>query len=87
MNLLSKREIVNIQLFSAEISESELRIYRLLFLNALETMDAKAIEQYFDAAPAELEGMLNDIESIMDEAGLLAEEEQETSALEAEAKA
>jgi hypothetical protein len=50
-------------------------------------MDAKAIEQYFDAAPAELEGMLNDIESIMDEAGLLAEEEQETSALEAEAKA
>jgi hypothetical protein len=85
MNLLGKREIVNIQLFSTEISGSELRIYRLLFLNALKTMDAKAIEQYFDAAPAELEGMLNDIESIMDEAGLLAEEE--TSALEAEAKA
>lgn len=86
MNLLSKREIVNIQLFNAEISESELRIYRLLFLNALETMDAKEIEQYFDAEPDELEGMLNDIESIMEEAGLLAEAEQETSELEVEAR-
>lgn len=85
MNLLSKREIVNIQLFSAEISESELRIYRLLFLNALETMDAKKIEQYFDAEPNELEGMLNDIENIMEEAGLLAEQEPEPPTLEAEA--
>jgi len=86
MNLLGKREIVNIQLFSAEISESELRIYRLLFLNALETMDAKEIEQYFDAESDELEGMLNDIESIMEEAGLLTEEEPETPELVAEAK-
>jgi len=77
MNLLGKREIVNIQLFNAEISESELRIYRLLFLNALETMDAKEIAQYFDAEPDELEGMLNDIENIMEEAGLLVVEEQE----------
>jgi len=81
MNLLSKREIVNIQLFNAEISESELRIYRLLFLNALETMDAKEIAQCFDAEPDELEGMLNDIESIMEEAGLLVVEEQEISEL------
>jgi hypothetical protein len=87
MELLNKREIVNIQLFSVEISESELRIYRQLFLNALETMQAKEIEEYFDAEPAELEGMLNDIESIMDEAGLLAEEERETPELEVEAKA
>lgn len=86
MNLLSKREIVNIQLFSVEISESELRIYRQLFLKALENMSAKEIEEYFDAEPDELEGMLNDIENIMEEAGLLAEEEQETSALEVEAK-
>lgn len=86
MNLLSKREIVNIQLFNTEISESELRIYRLLFLKALETMDAKEIEEYFDAEPGELEGMLNDIESIMEETGLLAEEEQEPSELEAETK-
>jgi hypothetical protein len=49
-------------------------------------MDAKEIEQYFDAAPDELEGMLNDIENIMEEAGLLAEQGQETSELEAEAK-
>jgi hypothetical protein len=86
MNLLSKHEIVNIQLFNVEISESELRIYRQLFLNALETMAAKEIEQYFDATPDELEGMLNDIENIMAEAGLLAEQVQETSELEAEAK-
>jgi len=79
MNLLNKREIVNIQLFNAEISESELRIYRLLFLNALETMDAKEIEQYFDAEPEEMEGMLDDIENIMEEAGLLNEEEPETA--------
>jgi anion-transporting ArsA/GET3 family ATPase len=82
MELLNKREIVNIQLFNAEISESELRIYRLLFLKALENMNAKEIEEYFDAESGELEGMLNDIESI-EEAGLLAEE---TSALEDEAK-
>jgi len=86
MDLLSKREIVSIQLFNAEISESELRIYRLLFLKALETMDAKKIVQYFDADPEELEGMLNDIESIMEEADLLAEEELEVPELEAEAK-
>jgi uncharacterized protein YjaG (DUF416 family) len=86
MNLLSKREIVNIQLFNAEISESELRIYRLLFLRALENMNAKEIEEYFDAEPGELEGMLNDIESIMEEAGLLAEEEQEMPELTMEAK-
>ena len=86
MNLLGKREIVNIQLFNAEISESELRIYRLLFLKALENMNAKEIEEYFDAEPGELEGMLNDIESIMEEAGLLAEEEQEMPELTMEAK-
>jgi hypothetical protein len=86
MELLNKREIVNIQLFNVEISESELRIYRELFLNALENMDAKAIEEYFDAEKDELEGMLNDIESIMEEASLLAEEEQETPDLEVEAK-
>ncbi|GEM_PF-2445089 len=84
MNLLNKREIVNIQLFSVEISESELRIYRELFLNALENMDAKAIQEYFDAEPDELEGMLNDIENIMEEAGLLAEADHEPSELEAE---
>ena len=87
MELLNKREIVNIQLFSVEISESELRIYRQLFLNALETMDASEIEEYFDAAPDELEGMLNDIESIMEEASLLrAEEDSEPAELIADAK-
>jgi len=86
MNLLDKREIVNIQLFNAEISESELRIYRLLFLNALETMDAKEIEQYFDAEVGELEGMLDDIENVMEEASLLTEEEPETQAFEVETK-
>ena len=85
MNFLSKREIASVQLFTVEISESELRIDRLLFLNALETMDAKKIEQYFDAEPNELEGMVNDIENIMEEAGLLAEQEPETPTLEAEA--
>lgn len=85
MNFLSKREIASVQLFTVEISESELRIYRLLFLNALETMDAKKIEQYFDAEPNELEGMVNDIENIMEEAGLLAEQEPDTPTLEAEA--
>lgn len=48
-------------------------------------MDAKKIEQYFDAEPNELEGMVNDIENIMEEAGLLAEQEPETPTLEAEA--
>ncbi|MDZ7363489.1 MAG: hypothetical protein ONB46_22645 [candidate division KSB1 bacterium] len=83
MNLISKREIVNIQLFSVEISESELRIYRELFLRALENMDAKAIQEYFNAEPDELEGMLDDIENIMEEAGLLTEEAEEPAELEA----
>jgi ribosome assembly protein YihI (activator of Der GTPase) len=86
MNLLSKREIANIQLFSVEISESELRIYRQLFLDALENLDAQEIEQHFGAYPDELEGMLDDIENIMEEAGLLTEEEPEAAELVTEAK-
>ncbi len=77
MNLLSKREVANIQLFNVEISESELRIYRQLFFDALENLDAQEIERHFGAYPDELEGMLDDIENIMEEAGLLIEEKPE----------
>lgn len=86
MNLLSRREVANIQLFNVEISESELRIYRQLFFDALENLDAQEIERHFGAYPDELEGMLDDIENIMEEAGLLTEKEPEIPELEVEAK-
>jgi hypothetical protein len=74
MNLISKREIVNVQLFTAEISESELDTYRRLFYYALENLEAKEFERLFGDTPDELEGMLDDIENIMEEAGILIEE-------------
>jgi len=84
MNLLSKREIASVQLFTVEISESELDTYRELFYFALNKLDAQEFERLFGDTPDEMEGMLDDIENIMEEAGLLPEEEQEPSEFEAE---
>jgi len=80
MNLLSKREIASVQLFTVEISESELDTYRRLFYYALENLDARAFEQLFGDEPQESEGMLDDIENIMEEAGLLSEDGHEEAA-------
>jgi len=86
MNLLSKREIVGVQLFTVEISESELDTYRRLLWHVLKNLDAKEVERLFGDEPEELEGLLDDIENIMEEeAGLLTEEEPETPELVAEA--
>jgi hypothetical protein len=74
MNLISKREIVSVQLFTVEISESELDTYRRLFYYALENLDTQEFERLFGDAPDEMEGMLDDIENIMEEAGILIEE-------------
>lgn len=79
MNLISKREIVNVQLFTVEISESELDTYLRLFYYALENLDAQEFERLFGDTPDETEGMLDDIENIMEEAGLLIEEKPEFS--------
>jgi hypothetical protein len=87
MNLLSKREIVSVQLFTVEISESELDTYRRLLWYVLKNLDAKEVERLFGDEPEELEGLLDDVENIMEEAGLLTEEEPETPELEVEAKA
>ena len=86
MNLFSKREIASVQLFTVEISESELDTYRELFYFALNKLDAKEFERLFGDTPDELQGMLDDIENIMEEAGLLTEEEPETPELEVEAR-
>ncbi len=86
MNLLSKREIASVQLFTVEISESELDTYRELFYFALNKLDAQEFERLFGDTPNEMEGMLDDIENIMEEAGLLTEEEPETPELVAAAK-
>ena len=87
MNLLGRREIASVQLFTVEISESELDTYRELFYFALNKLDAQEFERLFGDTPDEMEGMLDDIENIMDEAGLLTEAEPETRALAAEAEA
>jgi len=86
MNLLSKREIASVQLFTVEISESELDTYRELFYFAMNKLDAQEFERLLGDTPDEMEGMLDDIENIMEEAGLLNEEEQETAELEVVAK-
>ncbi|MGH7453978.1 MAG: hypothetical protein ACRENG_21685 [bacterium] len=86
MNLLSKREIASVQLFTVEISESELDTYQRLFYYALENLDAQEFERLFGDTPDELQGMLDDIENIMEEAGLLTEGELEPPALVTEAK-
>jgi hypothetical protein len=87
MKLLSKREIASVQLFTVEISESELDTYKRLFYFALENLDAQEFERLFGDTPDELQGMLDDIENIMEDAGLLqAEEESEPAELMAEAK-
>ena len=77
MNLLDKREIASVQLFEVEISESELDTYRRLLLHVLEHLDAKAIERLFGDEPEELEGLLDDIENIMEEADLPIDKEHE----------
>jgi hypothetical protein len=86
MNLLSKREIASVQLFTVEISESELDTYRELFYFALNKLDAQEFERIFGDTPDEMEGMLDDIENIMEEAGLLTDEEPETPELVAATK-
>ncbi len=81
MNLLSKREIAGVQLFTVEVSESELDTYRQLLLYVLKNLKPSKIEKLFGDVPEEMEGLLDDLENIMDDAGLLAVEELETPAL------
>lgn len=76
MNLLSKREIAEVQLFTVEISESELNSYRQLLLYALKSLSPQKIERLFGDEPQELEGLLDDIENILEDAGLLAVKNQ-----------
>lgn len=76
MNLLSKREIAEVQLFTVEISESELNSYRQLLLYSLKNLQAQTIARLLGDEPHELEGLLDDIENILEEAGLLAEKNQ-----------
>jgi hypothetical protein len=78
MNLLGKREIASVRLFTVEISESELDTYRELFYFALNKRDAQEFERLFGDTPDESEGMLDDIENILEEAGLLNKEGPET---------
>jgi len=77
MNVLGKREIVSVQLFNVEISESELDTYRRLLLYALNNLKAEEIERLFGDKPEELEGLLDDIENALEEAGLLSEEKNQ----------
>ena len=86
MNLLSKREIASVQLFTVEISESEPDTYQRLFYYALENLDAQEFERLFGDTPDESEGMLDDIENIMEEAGLLNEKATATQKLVTEIK-
>jgi hypothetical protein len=69
-----------------EISESELDTYRELFYFALNKLDAQEFERLFGDTPDEMEGMLDDIENIMEEAGLLDEEVLATPELVTEIK-
>ncbi len=83
MNLLSKREIVSVQLFKVEISESELATYRQLLLYVLNNLKPQEVERLFGDEPAELEGLLDDVENIMEEAGLLNDEQKEAQKFDA----
>ncbi len=76
MNLLSQREIAEVQLFTVEISESELNSYRQLLLYALKNLPSQTIQRLLGDEPHELEGLLDDIENILEEAGLLVVEDQ-----------
>lgn len=86
MNLLSKREIASVQLFKVEVSESELETYRQLLLYVLNNLKPKEVERLFGDEPAELEGLLDDVENIMEEAGLIHEEQKEAQKFHAPAR-
>ncbi len=86
MNLLSKREFADVQLFTVEISESELDTYRQLLLYVLENLKAAQIKKLLGDAPEEIEGLLDDVENILEDAGLLAAEKLDGAVLAASIK-
>ena len=79
MNLLSKREIAGAQLFTVEVSESELDAYRQLLLYALQNFKAAQVKKLLGDTPDEIEGLLDDVENILEDAGLLAAEKLEVT--------
>jgi hypothetical protein len=84
MNLISKREIVNVQLIDVEVSEDELDVYQRCLSYILEHVDPKQMEEEFGATADEILGMVESMEDVIDRAGILFNEENTSVELESE---
>lgn len=78
MNLLGTREIADVQLLTVEVPVSELNSYSQLLLCALKNLRQQTIARLLGNEPHESEGLLDHIENILEEAGLLALKNQKT---------
>ncbi|MCI0694357.1 hypothetical protein L0337_20410 [candidate division KSB1 bacterium] len=83
MKLHKQKEIADVFLFDVEVSESELEVYQQCMEYILAHLETKRIEEEFGAYPDEIEGMLEDIRDILQQAGIYDSAEDESPQLSA----
>ncbi len=85
MEYLKEKEIADVKLIDVEVSEDELDVYQRCLSYILKYVDPKQTEAEFGATKEELWGMLESMEDVMNQAGVLRDDEEvEVALLEAE---
>ncbi|KAA0230189.1 hypothetical protein KJ068_28190 [bacterium] len=70
MKLQRQKEIADVLLFDVEVSESELELYQQCLEFVMAHVSPKRLEEDFGAYPDEIEGMLQDIQDILQQPGV-----------------
>jgi hypothetical protein len=69
MEAINKETIASVALVETRVSEDELAAYEAALSYALETLDELEIERRFGASLDELEGMRDDLRSLLEQHG------------------
>ena len=65
MKVLKTKSIASVELAEVEISLDELQVFEIALNYAIKNLDEKEIERIFGASKDELEGIIEDVESVV----------------------
>ena len=65
MEAITKEKVASVAMVKARVSEDELAVYEAALNYALDTLDEAEIERLFGASIDEIEGMRDDLRSVL----------------------
>ena len=65
MKVLKTKSIASVELAEVELSLDELQVFEIALNYAIKNLDEKEIERIFGATKDELEGIIEDVESVV----------------------